>query len=64
MTIGEELKKRLLLEGIEPSDVVNVETVNDKNKRTVNTKIHLIDGTEYNLVDDFAWYAARKNKKW
>jgi hypothetical protein len=64
MIIGEELKKRLLLEGIKPSDVINVETTNDKKKRTVTTKINFIDGSEYELVDDFIWYAARKNKKW
>ena len=64
MTVGDELKKRLLIEGIEPSNVIDFKTVNDKRKRINITKITLIDGSTYELVEDFIWYAARKNKKW
>ena len=62
--IGIELKKRLLTEGIEPSNVVDFTTANDKKKRTITTTIKLMDGTIHKLMDDFVWYAARKNKKW
>jgi len=62
--ISEEFKKRLIEEGIEPLDVANFNTVNDKHKKTVVTTIILIDGTEHKLIDNYTWYAARKNKRW
>lgn len=63
-TIGEELKKRLTKEGINPDNVTGFITENDKNKRTIITTITLINGAEYKLKDNFIWYAARKNKRW
>lgn len=63
-TIGEEFKKRLLKEGIDPSDIVEFSTENNKSKRLCFTKITLKDGSKHELVDDFVYYAARKNKKW
>jgi len=64
MIVSEELKKILSEKGIEPLDIVNLTTVNDKNKRTVTTTITLIDGSVHKLVDNYVWYAARKNKQW
>jgi hypothetical protein len=64
MIISKEFKERLIAEGIEPSNIVNFATVNDKHKKTVITRITLIDGTVHELVDNHIWYAARKNKRW
>jgi len=64
MKVGDELKKRLAIEGIESSNIISFETSNDKKKRKIITKLLLIDGSTYELIDDFIWYAARKNKKW
>lgn len=63
-SIGEELRKRLIDKGIDPSTVVNIITENDKYKRRVVIKITCVDGSKYELVDDFIVYAARKNKQW
>lgn len=62
--IGVELKKRLIEEGVEPSNVVSFTTHNDKKKQIITTNITLVDGTKHELHDDFIWYAARKNKTW
>jgi len=64
MIISEEFKKRLIAEGIDPLNVMNVTTVNDKYKKTVITTITLIDGAVHKLVDNYIWYAARKDKRW
>ena len=58
--ISEDFKKRLIEEGIDPLNVSKFITVNEKNKNT--TTITFIDGTEYKLIDDFIWYAARKKQ--
>ena len=62
--IGEEMKKRLIDEGLEPSTVKNITTVNDKKRRKIITTITFNDDTKHNLVDDFIWFAARDNKRW
>jgi len=62
--IGEELRKRLIEKGIDPSTIVNIITENDKYKRRVVIKVICEDGGKYELVDDFVVYAARKNKRW
>jgi len=64
MLIGEELHKRLIKEGINPSDVEKVTTINDKLKRLIITKIILSDNSEHKLIDDYVFYASRKNKQW
>lgn len=62
--IGEELRKRLIEEGIDPLTVTNIITKNDKYKKLLVTKITCVNGSEYELIDDFIIYAARKNKQW
>ena len=62
--IGEELRKKLIEEGNDPSTVVNIITENDKYKKTLVMKITCEDGSEYKLIDNFIVYAARKNKRW
>jgi len=62
--ISDELKERLIEEGIDPLTVVNIITKNDKYKKTLIIKIICVDGSEYELLDDFIVYAARKNKQW
>ncbi len=63
MILSKEFTERLIAEGIEPSNVVNFTTINDKHKKTIATTITLIDGTIHKLVDDHIWYAARKNRR-
>ena len=62
--IGEEFKKRLVKEEIDPLSVVSFTTENDKYKRTIITTITFNDGTKRELIDNYTWYAARKNKRW
>ena len=64
IVIGEELSERLINEGINPLNVVNITTRNNKNKRQIITKITLSDDSEYELIDNFIYYAARNNKRW
>jgi len=62
--IGDELRKKLIEKGIDPLKVINIITKNDKYKNLLITKIICVDGSEYELIDDFIIYAARKNKRW
>ena len=64
MDISEEFKKRLITEGINPLNVVPITTVNDKYQKKIITTVTLIDDTEHKLVDNYIWYASRKNKRW
>lgn len=64
MDISEEFKKRLITEGINPLNVVTITTVNDKYQKKIITTVTLIDDTEHKLVDNYIWYASRKNKRW
>jgi hypothetical protein len=59
LIISEDFKEILINEGIDPLNVVNFTTENDKNKKIITT-ITLIDGTEHKIIDNFVWYAARK----
>ena len=60
--ISKELSEKLINNGIDPLKVSKVDTINDKYKRKIITKITLVDGNEYELIDDFIYYAARKSK--
>jgi len=62
--MSEDFKKRLISENIDPNNVDKFITYNDRKRRKIITKLFLKDGKTYNLVDNFIWYAARKDKKW
>ena len=62
IVISKELSERLINEGIDPLKVSKIDTINDKYKRKIITKITLVDGNEHELIDDFVYYAARKSK--
>lgn len=62
--ISDEFKERLIEEGINPDNVVKFTTENNKKTRKIITTITLIDGTEHKIIDNFIWYASRKNKQW
>jgi len=64
MIISEEFREKLIESGIVPENVVKFTTENDKKTRKNITTITLIDGTVHKLIDDFIYYASRKNKKW
>ena len=59
-----KLKERLIKEGINPDNVVKFTTENNKKTRKIITTITLIDGTQHKIIDNFIWYASRKNKRW
>lgn len=62
--ISNELTKKMVNNGIDPLNVMSITTKNNKKKRLIITEIILIDGSKYELIDDFIYYAARKNKRW
>lgn len=62
--ISDEFKERLIKEGINPDNVVKFTTENNKKTRKIITTITLIDGTQHKIIDNFIWYASRKNKRW
>lgn len=62
--ISDEFKERLIKEKINPEDIVKFTTENNKKTKKIITTITLIDGSEHKLVDNFVWYASRKNKRW
>jgi cobalamin biosynthesis protein CbiG len=61
---SEEMTKRLIDEGIDPLTVKDISTINDKKKRKIITTITFNDDSKRKLVNDFIWYASRKNKRW
>lgn len=61
--MSEDFKNRLITENIDPNEVDKFITYNDIKRRKIITKLFFKDGKTYNLIDDFVWYASRKNKK-
>ena len=61
---SEEMIKRLINEDIDPLTVKDISTVNDKKKRQIITTVTFNNGSKHDLIDDFVWYASRKDKSW
>ena len=61
--MSDDFKSRLISENIDPNEFINFITYNDIKRRKIITKLFYKNGKTYNLIDDFVWYASRKNKK-
>ena len=64
MYIGDEFKDVLINMGVDIHNVAKMRTRNDKKKKLIITEITLVDGTKHEIINDYVWYAARKNKRW
>lgn len=64
MNLTNKLKQQLSDSGFNPENVVDIISINNKQKRTITTKFKFNDGSEHEIVENFIYYAARKNKKW
>ncbi len=62
--IGEEFKKQLINEGINPDDVSKFVSKYDKNIKKIVTTVTMEDNSKHTIMFEPEWYAARKNKKW
>lgn len=62
--IGETFKKRLIEEGIDPYKVLSFVSKYDRKTDTIITVVKLENNKEHTIINETAWYASRKNKKW
>jgi len=62
--ISRDFKRRLIIEGIDPKNVLKISTKNNKNKGQIITEITLIDNSKHVIIDDFIYYAARKKRNY
>lgn len=62
--IGEEFKKQLLKEGINPESVKSFISKYNKKTNRIITIITLDDDAKHTMSEETVWYAARKNKRW
>ena len=64
MNISNEFKNVLINMEVDIHNIVKITTRNDKKKKLIITEITLLDGTKHEIINDYVWYAARKNKRW
>jgi len=62
LILSDEIKQKLMDEGINPLQVKSFSTFNNTVSRLIITRIVMVDGTEKNIVEPFVWYAAKKDK--